>query len=342
MPVIVFAHGYQQVVPDYHDLWEALVPKGYAVVLPTTEAGGSIDADAFAGDVAFLAKMFTGPSGGDSTPVAGRLSGKIALMGHSTGGGACYLAQSSVNADTHVTFAALGQLYGPITGTRQPFEAATSITTPGLVLAGEKDCICPVEEHQQPVYQNLNAATKAFVVITSGDHCGFSDSNNCPVAEALACGLFGQGQTLDDDRQMAMVLEYTTAWLDYFLRDDMAAWNRFRSLAAESQGVSIEFLEGAPSAPAISGQVDEGTLSLWWKSVPGALDYRLFYAPYPEAAPIHFLDLGNATRFSCNLPRGASYYAAVKARNSAGYSDYSNILLINHDNMKIIGRMLKH
>ena len=81
----------------------------------------------------------------------------------------------------------------------------------------------------------------------------------------------------------------------------------------------------APSAPGITLQVIGRQVSLAWNSVPGAAGYELLYADYPDPAAIYSIDLGLQTALSVTLPVGSSFYVAVKAYDSSGTSDYSNI-----------------
>ena len=237
-PLLVFAHGYQQVFGDYHDLWEHLVPKGYIMVFPTTEGGLTIDIDKYAADLSFLLDTLLDKSSNKDLFLKGHLNGTSALMGHSTGGGACYLAQKSdPTANTIVTLAALGSLYWPIYG-NSPIDAAKGVTVPGLIMAGGEDCICPVKENQQAIYDNLASSPKALITITKGDHCGFSDSSNCWIAEAAGCGFLGQGPTISEDLQMTMTLRYVLLWLDSILKGDGNSWASFRESLRQDQQVS--------------------------------------------------------------------------------------------------------
>ncbi len=65
--------------------------------------------------------------------------------------------------------------------------------------------------------------------------------------------------------------------------------------------------------------------TLFWTPSADATGYRLYYAPYPSATPIAWLDLGNQTQISAELPTGTAFYVAVSAYNTHGESDYSNI-----------------
>jgi len=213
-PLIVFAHGYQQVYSDYQYLWEALVPQGYILAFLTTQQGLSIDIDRYSDDIIALQDELLHTS---NTILAGHISNKSALMGHSTGGGAIYIAQAKKpQSTTLLSLAALGEPYGTITGT-SPIDIANAITISTLILSGEKDCITPLEVHQKPLYDAF-AGEKNMIIIEGGDHCGFSDSYNCPPAEALSCGIFFQGSTISEAEQRSKVLEHITPWLEKFLQ----------------------------------------------------------------------------------------------------------------------------
>ncbi len=225
-PLIVFAHGYQQVYSDYHHIWEALVPKGYILAFLTTQQGLSINIDTYADDIVLLYNELRHAS--DSI-ITGHLTDQSALMGHSTGGGAIYLAQQKLPQNTTlISLAALGTVYGPIFGT-SPIDIAQTITAPSLVLSGNQDCITPVHTHQEPLFNAL-LGDKTMVNILGGDHCGFSDSFNCPAAESLSCALFFQGTTISETEQRTLSLELITPWLEYYLKDKPDAWLRFVSL----------------------------------------------------------------------------------------------------------------
>jgi predicted dienelactone hydrolase len=330
-PLIVFSHGYQQAYTDYHVLWETLVPDGYIMLFLTTESGVNINTDVYAQDITFLLNDFLREDSQASSLVAGHLSGKSALMGHSTGGGASYLAQSlNAQSDTIISLAALGYNYGPITGS-SAIDNAGAINVSSLIISGKEDCICPVESHQQPIYNNLSSNTKAMVTITQGDHCGFSDSLNCPSAEFFSCGLSGQQETMDETQQIFLSLQYITEWLDYFLKGEVEAWPRFKSLLLNDQQNQVSFQDGEeiPLAPAHQVNVTELVVNLSWSSIDNAQGYTLLYAPnpYQGAETITEVDMGTQTSVSYSLWTGASYYTAIKAYNLMGKSEISNIEL---------------
>jgi len=80
-----------------------------------------------------------------------------------------------------------------------------------------------------------------------------------------------------------------------------------------------------PLAPHFTVIQDSGIASGYWSSISDVQGYRLYYAPSGDTSNIMSMDMADKMDFSIALPSGSSYYAAVKAYNSFGESDYSNI-----------------
>ncbi|BAP54963.1 hypothetical protein THII_0666 [Thioploca ingrica] len=80
-----------------------------------------------------------------------------------------------------------------------------------------------------------------------------------------------------------------------------------------------------PIAPHFTVIQDSGIASGYWSSISDVQGYRLYYAPSSETNNIMSMDMADKMDFSIALPSGSSYYAAVKAYNAFGESDYSNI-----------------
>ncbi len=210
--LIIFAHGYQQRFTNYQYLYKRLIPKGYILAFLTTEQGLIIDIDNYAQDIVFLQNKLLN----SKTILSNHLKPTSALMGHSTGGGAIYLAQNiSHRSTTIISMAALGKVYFPIYGTN-PIDIAQNIMIPSLLLSGSQDCITPLKSYQKPLYENLHGK-KEILIIKGGDHCGFSNSLDCPLAESFMCGLFFQGKTIDENLQKDITLNKIVEWLDKYL-----------------------------------------------------------------------------------------------------------------------------
>jgi uncharacterized protein (TIGR02145 family) len=94
------------------------------------------------------------------------------------------------------------------------------------------------------------------------------------------------------------------------------------------EGGTFQWVPEAPppagTNPVISLSVAGTTVSLSW-SADNADKYILYAAPYPNASVIYDFDMGTKTSASFDLPYGSAYYVAIRASNSAGLSDWSNI-----------------
>jgi hypothetical protein len=230
-PVVVFGHGYQQSFADYRYVWEGLVPHGYIVALHDRLTSDlTIDIDAYALDLIFIAGRLQGLGADPASPFGGHVAAATAIMGHSTGGGASFNAYDDaatlgLAAPTAIAaFAPLGDLTGsPVYG-RSPIDAAAGVAAPVLVLDGAEDCLCPPARHSEPIVAALPATTPALrVTLTRGDHCGFSDAAGpglakCELGETYACGLSGQGSTMGSGAQNPLALTVLLPWLDLHLR----------------------------------------------------------------------------------------------------------------------------
>jgi hypothetical protein len=235
-PLVVFGHGYQQSYLDYQYLWEALVPRGYIVVLPNRLSSTSpLSTDAHAADLAFLVDAMHGLNADSGSSFYQHVAAPTALMGHSTGGGADYIAAAGLTSVTTVaSLAALGVVQPPnVTGT-DPTTAAPGVTVPTLVLAGGADCITPTAANSQALYSALpGPAAKYLVVITQGDHCGYADVNGpgrttCETAELARCGLPAP-TTIAPATQNGLTADLVVPWLEYQLGGDAAGWTTFQN-----------------------------------------------------------------------------------------------------------------
>jgi len=75
-------------------------------------------------------------------------------------------------------------------------------------------------------------------------------------------------------------------------------------------------LFAAPAAPVMSVSVNGNTVTISWSSVFNASGYVLYYAPYPSASPIDYIELGSTLTVSADLPNGSAYYIAITAYDS--------------------------
>jgi pimeloyl-ACP methyl ester carboxylesterase len=233
-PVLAFGHGFAMGVGAYANITAAFVPAGYIVVLPTTE-GSLLPAPShsnFGLDLAFVVGAMQAEGLDNASPFFGHVALTSAVMGHSMGGGASFLAAAS-NADitTLVT-------YAPAETNPSAIAAAAQVDIPALIFAGNQDCVTPPSTNQIPMYEALPGNCKAYVEITGGGHCNFANSNfNCSFGE-LTCG---GGGSLGRAGQQALADQYTLLWLDRYLKDDAAAGDAFEALVQAGSGITAQW-----------------------------------------------------------------------------------------------------
>jgi len=249
-PIVVFGHGYQMVVEAYENVWEALVPEGYVVALPTTE-GGLLPSHAnFAADLFFVVAELRTWSITPGNAFEGALSLRAAVMGHSMGGGAAVLAAA---ADASIDAVAV---LAPAETSPSAIAAAPGIQAPLLVLAGSDDCVTPPSQHAIPMYQDATASScRALATLDGGRHCQFGINNViCNLGE-IFCG----GGGISRDAQHALVDALLVPWLGAVLRQDWQAWQGWQDQLDFGTGfVAQEACTTVPApAPACANGLDD-------------------------------------------------------------------------------------
>ena len=227
-PVLIHGHGFVMTVDAYTNLRDGFVPRGYILVLPTTEGGFSPAHATFGADLSFLALAMQAANEEPLSPFFGHVAPATALMGHSMGGGASMLAAAgNTSIQAVVNFAAAETNPSAI-------NASASIDVPTLVFAATEDCITPPDANQRPMYDAVPASCKAYVNVVGGGHCNFASSSfTCSFGE-LTCG---PDLTITREEQHDVTIDLAGLWLDHFLRDDVSALTAFRDSLVQSTRV---------------------------------------------------------------------------------------------------------
>jgi pimeloyl-ACP methyl ester carboxylesterase len=230
-PSLTFGHGFVMTWDAYQNLWEALVPKGYIMAFPKTEGGLSPSHGEFGKDLAFVSSQIFNLGMLPSSQFFNRVSVMNAVMGHSMGGGAAFLApQYNSNIKTIVTLAAAETNPSAI-------GAANSLTIPALVVAGSNDCVTPPVSNQESMYNALVSACKTYVSINGGSHCQMANSNFlCNFGEATCT----PQPTITRDQQHLLLEEYLSLWLEAQLKVDCVAGLNFNTLINSDSRVTFQ------------------------------------------------------------------------------------------------------
>ena len=210
-PLIVFGHGFVMAWSAYQNIWTDLVPQGYIVVFPTTEGGFAPQHSEFGKDLRFLTDYISTRGASAQLPAVA-VASKSAIMGHSMGGGAAFLAAEANTAiTTIVTFAAANTNPSSIL-------AATKVTVPTLIFSGTNDCITPPAQHQNIMYDSAASSYKTQINIKGGSHCYFADNNvSCSLGEATCTPT----PAITRSQQQSATSDFLKLWLGYYLKSDV-------------------------------------------------------------------------------------------------------------------------
>lgn len=328
-PVVSFGHGFVIGTESYSWLWQALVPMGYIVVFPKTEGQllPAPDHAAFGADIAFCAREVVKRGQQPGSPLFGKVRPRIALMGHSMGGGATYLgAAGATDVTTTITFAAAETNPSSIA-------AALQHSMPGLVIAAAQDCVTPAQTNQLPMYNNLPGTPKAYVRITGASHCNFTDgsASACYLGETFSC--FGFGPFTSRAVQHTRTLEVLVPWLDTWLKDNCAAAETFAERLGTgavnnwwtfaAQGTDALACPDACGVPGNFALIVSGQgATLTWDAVPFAQGYTVQYRPVGGSS-LSANVATNAFTVQGSFPPGAYEYRVRAACPVVGSSAWS-------------------
>jgi len=235
-PVIIFGHGYLIEWSAYENFWNALVPEGYILCFPTTEMGFTPNHQFFADDIKFIASQMQIENQNNSSIFFNTISAKTALMGHSMGGGASFLAaENNPNINTLVNFAAAETNPSAITATQ-------NISIPTLIFSGDDDCVAPPVNHQDIMYNGLNSSCKTQIKIINGGHCYFANENVlCSFGES-SCN---SNLSILRNEQQEITNNLLKPWLDFSLKENQSSFLVFNdSLQASSRITYSQFCNG--------------------------------------------------------------------------------------------------
>jgi len=205
-PILVFGHGFVMDYDAYQNIWEALVPAGYIVVLSTNETGFAPNHSDYGLDLRFLATSLESENADPGSFFYTHLSGTAAVAGHSMGGGASVLAASGNSVfDAYIGLA-------PAETNPSAINAAVNVSIPSIILSGSADGITPAAQHHIPIYDALGSDCKIFVNIIEGSHCYFANSGSlCDLGE------FNAGD-MDRATQQAITQNIMLKWLNTWLK----------------------------------------------------------------------------------------------------------------------------
>ena len=222
-PFIAFGHGFVMDYTAYQNITDVLVQEGYILIYVETEGGFAPAHADFGLDLAYVADHFYEENATAGSLFQSHLIDRCAIMGHSMGGGATWLA-----ATTSASVDCIAGL-APAETNPSAIAAASNVTVPAIVLSGSSDAVTAPADNHTPIFESTASACKYFVNIIEGSHCGYANSGSlCDFGELFFAGL-------SREEQQQITHELLLAWFDVYLRDN-AASNEVLQLYDEMQG----------------------------------------------------------------------------------------------------------
>ena len=254
----LIAHGFAMTPADYDDLSEHLVEAGYVIGRLDTETGFGPSLLDFARDMVYVVEH----AAQEVDALSGLLNDAQALVGHSMGGGAAWLAAAELGE-------ALEALVGlaPAETTPSAQAAGQDVEAAALVVSGTADAVTPPSAHHLPLYDALTGSTcRAFVSLIDGGHCGFADAGTlCDFGEITFAGMSREEQ---QELSFAAVADF----LSYHLDSDAQGMSNLEATANESASVEL-------------------TLACDWTGLLEVPEVGLV-APNPASSRVHVPQLG--------------------------------------------------
>lgn len=205
-PAVSVGHGFVIGAGSYQLIANQLVPLGFVVALVNTEGGFSPNHSDFGLDLAFATHALQQESLNSSSVLSGVVSqDREAIIGHSMGGGAAWLAAASdPSIDAIVGLA-------PAETNPSAIAASSSVTCNALVFSGSDDTVTPPADNHQPIFDGTNSFCKTFVTLNGGSHCGYINAGSlCDFGEPL-------GGSLARADQQDAYLTLMSLWLSHLL-----------------------------------------------------------------------------------------------------------------------------
>jgi dienelactone hydrolase len=231
-PVLVFGHGFVMATSSYESLRDSLVVRGYIMALPTTESGFAPSHLDFGKDIAFIAEQIQLSNLNNADLFFDRVANTTCVMGHSMGGGASFLSTQFYSGITAIANLAAAET------NPSAISAASSLSIPALLIAGENDCITPAATNQLLMYNAIPSACKNLITINGGSHCQMADANfNCSIGEATC----SPAPAISREDQQQKVLTYLSLWLDAVLKQNCQSGIDFENL--RNSDTTITYLQ---------------------------------------------------------------------------------------------------
>jgi len=230
-PVVVIGHGFVMDWNSYDNIYSELSKRGYIVALPRTEGGFSPSHSEFGSDLSLVGnKIMLLNATNTLAPIfVGKVSQKLALAGHSMGGGSSFLAAKN-NPSVTCLFNFAAAQTNPASS-----QAAKQVVVPTLIIGGQADCVAPAATNQNKMWDSTASTKKFEIIIKNLTHCDFGNGGN------FNC-TFGQNtsncpNTVSNTTALKLYMNFVNPFLDFNLKSICTEGTRFMDSVNLSQVV---------------------------------------------------------------------------------------------------------
>lgn len=326
-PALVFARGFMSSSGNYAGNGRHLASWGYVVLVADFPSEDLLteDIEARAADVQYLLSYLEAENANAASVFYNCIdTARFGLLGHSLGG----LTTLMVSArDPRVQVAVALDPVNPAEpmGTPWDFAPEAPQVDAALAVIGAPSQTCNNSANYNSMYPVVGSDHKALWVIDGASHCDFVDFTSS--LESLLCYLLCGGQHSAERVQLAR--RYTTAWLNYYLREQP---EYFRYLYGEDAEADIQahlVTRDAQTAPrnfTAVGQPNAVLLSWSLPAYPIIAGYNIYRSTQSGEYPGVSVAAGRVPTYQdLDVAGGTRYYYVVRSRDSAGNEHQSSV-----------------
>ena len=160
----------------------------------------------------------------------GKVLTKVAIGGHSMGGGASFFAAANNSTVSCLFNFAAAEI------TPSSITSAKSVTTPALVFSGEQDCVVDTTV-QNSHYDSLASNNKFHVILKDLTHCDFSNGTNtsCNFGQTVS----GCGNQINNSIAFSSYMNYLEPFLNSQLYGNCSEAQRFMDSINTSSSLRV-------------------------------------------------------------------------------------------------------